>query len=240
MPLLAAILPSSPRSSPGARLQLKWITSAVAATGLTWVTMIVGSVILGDDPVVDVLWMSAILSISFIPIGIGIAVLRYRLYEIDRVISRTLVYGALTAILGGRVRRPRARRAGGLLVVRRRLDLAIAGSTLAVAALFLPLRSRIQASSTGASTAAATTPSGRSSVRRAAARGGRPRDARDATSAASSPRPCSRAHVAVAETGARRGRPDVVARLGLCGAFVVLMRRRDLHPTASPRRRANR
>ena len=87
---------------------------------------------------------STLLGILAIPVAIGVAMLRYRLYEVDRVISRTLVYGALTVILGaayvGLVLAGQAvfsSFAGGS-------DLAIAGSTLVVAALFLPLRSRVQ------------------------------------------------------------------------------------------------
>jgi hypothetical protein len=74
----------------------------------------------------------------------GVAILRYRLYDFDRVVSRTLVYGALTVVLGLSY--------VGLVLVSQAVfasfaggsNLAIAISTLAVAALFLPLRSRIQ------------------------------------------------------------------------------------------------
>ena len=79
-----------------------------------------------------------------LPISVGIAVLRYRLYEIDRIISRTLVYVALTVILGAAY--------VGLVLAGPALfssfaggsNLAIAASTLVVAALFLPVRSRVQ------------------------------------------------------------------------------------------------
>ena len=85
-----------------------------------------------------------LLSILAVPVGIGIAMLRYRLYEIDRVISRTLVYAALTVILGAAY--------AGLVLGGQALfssfaggsNLAIAASTLVVAALFLPLRARVQ------------------------------------------------------------------------------------------------
>ncbi|MGH2808866.1 MAG: hypothetical protein ACRDKT_16495, partial [Actinomycetota bacterium] len=80
-----------------------------------------------------------------IPAAIGIAILRYRLYEIDVIINRTLVYGGLTAILAaiyvGLVFGLQA----ALAPVTAESDLAIAASTLAVAALFRPLRSRVQA-----------------------------------------------------------------------------------------------
>jgi len=126
------------------RLQLRWIATAVTATGLAWVTMIVVSATLGDRGIVDFFWGAAILSISFIPVGIGIAVMRYRLYEIDRVISRTLVYAALTLVLGASY--------VGLVLAGQALfssfaggsNLAIAASTLVVAALFLPVRARMQ------------------------------------------------------------------------------------------------
>jgi hypothetical protein len=84
-------------------------------------------------------------SIALLPIGIGIAILRYRLYEIDRIISRTVSYAIVTAILGGVF-------VGAVLVLQELLSPvtgsntgAIAGSTLVVATLFQPLRRRIQA-----------------------------------------------------------------------------------------------
>jgi hypothetical protein len=80
-----------------------------------------------------------------LPVSVGIAVLRYRLYEIDRIVNRTVVYAAVTALLAGLY--------FGIVIglqqifsgLTRGNDLAIAGSTLAVAALFRPVRTRIQA-----------------------------------------------------------------------------------------------
>ena len=84
-------------------------------------------------------------SFWLIPAAIGIAILRYRLYDIDRLINRTLVYGLLTALLG-------AVYAGAVLVLGQLFggiaeeppSWAVAGATLAVAALFQPARRRIQ------------------------------------------------------------------------------------------------
>jgi hypothetical protein len=80
-----------------------------------------------------------------IPISIGIAILRYRLYEIDTLINRTLVYGVLTVMLV-------ALYFGGIVVLQRvfvlltgqQSTLAVVASTLLIAALFTPLRRRIQ------------------------------------------------------------------------------------------------
>jgi hypothetical protein len=97
------------------------------------------------------LWFERVgfaLNIAFIPavtISIGIAILRYRLYEIDTLINRTLVYGSLTAALV-------ALYFGGIVVLQRGFDLltgeqstlAVVASTLLIVALFNPLRRRIQ------------------------------------------------------------------------------------------------
>jgi hypothetical protein len=81
------------------------------------------------------------LAFATVPIGIGLAVLRYRLYEIDRIISRTVSYGLVSAVLIGVY-------LGAVFVLGSVLplegDLAVAGSTLLAAGLFSPLRRRVQ------------------------------------------------------------------------------------------------
>lgn len=89
---------------------------------------------------------TASVALSLVPITVGAAILRYRLYDIDLIINRTLVYGSLTLTLG-------ALYVGGVIgleaffrgVTGQRSDLAIAVATLGVAALFNPWRRRIQA-----------------------------------------------------------------------------------------------
>ena len=104
------------------RMQLRWIVTAGTAIGLTWLLMIAMSFVIPEGPVIDTFWAISLLSIGLLPIGVGFAVLRYRLYDIDRVISKALVYAAVTAVLVLGVRRPRPGGSGALLVVRRRLE----------------------------------------------------------------------------------------------------------------------
>jgi len=122
------------------RQQLKVL---VASGGAATATFVISGFI-GSWTDEDLGIAITLLGVLAIPVGIGVAMLRYRLYDIDRVISRTLVYGALTVILGG---------AYAALVLAGQAvfssfaggsNLAIAASTLVVAALFLPLRSRLQ------------------------------------------------------------------------------------------------
>jgi hypothetical protein len=87
-----------------------------------------------------------IVVLPLLPISIGIAIRRYRLYEIDRIINRTVVYGLLTAILGAGyagVVLGLAQLFGG--INRPPPSWAVAGATLAVAAAFRPARRRVQA-----------------------------------------------------------------------------------------------
>ena len=140
---IAAMVRRFRRSRGIERLQLKWVAYAAAVTA----TSIVVSFMLPDQApglVNDGVFLIGVAGFAAIPIAGGIAILRYRLYDIDVVINRTLVYGALTATLA-------AAYLGMVLLLQLALtpltedsDLAIAGSTLAVAALFRPLRGRIQ------------------------------------------------------------------------------------------------
>jgi hypothetical protein len=119
------------------RQQLKWLAYAAAML----VVAQVGASLL---PRTLFLVVSVVATLLF-PAATGIAVVRYRLYEIDRIINRTLVYGLLTALLGAVY--------GGVILILGQLfggisakppSWAVAGATLAVAALFQPARRRIQ------------------------------------------------------------------------------------------------
>jgi hypothetical protein len=121
------------------RQQLKWFTYAAA---LMLLANLVTMTVLPDGVASDVLFG---LAIALVPIAAGVAILRHRLYDIDRLINRTLVYAALSAVLG-------AVYAGAVLVLGlvggvggELPSWAVAGATLAVAALFQPARRRIQA-----------------------------------------------------------------------------------------------
>jgi hypothetical protein len=124
------------RSRGEERQQLKWFTGAAALLVVLFGVSFALSSVIGDDAG----W--AIIATGFlaVAVAVAIAVLRYRLYDIDVVINRALVYGGLTATLGGTY-------LGLVLLIGLaigRSGFAVAASTLAVAALFGPLRARIQ------------------------------------------------------------------------------------------------
>ena len=121
------------------RQQLSWLMAGGAAALISFLAAIpAGALPHGVGKVVsDVL----LIGIAALPVGIGVAVLKYRLYEIDRIISRTLAYAIVTSLLVGVY-------AGLVLLATQVLDIkspvAVAVSTLAAAALFSPVRRRVQ------------------------------------------------------------------------------------------------
>ena len=124
------------RASGVERQQLKWL--ALAA--------VLATLFLVGQPLGEALWnLLDAATTTALYVAVGIAILRYRLYDIDLLINRTLAYGSLTATLV-------ALYFGGIVVLQRlfvvltgeRSTLAVVGSTLLIAALFNPLRRRIQ------------------------------------------------------------------------------------------------
>jgi hypothetical protein len=136
---MASLVARFRRSQGVERQQVKWMAAAAALVVAVWLVNAFFDQVLGED-------ISAVLPLALLalPAATAIAVLRYRLYDLGLVVNRTLVYGALSATLAGSY-------LGIVLLLQLALDpltqdsgLAIAGSTLAVAALFRPARARIQ------------------------------------------------------------------------------------------------
>jgi hypothetical protein len=120
------------------RQQLRWVALAAGLVALGAAVALAGlaagtSALLGS--------VATQFCVAVLPVAIGAAILRYRLYDLDRIISRALAYGLLTVLLGG----------GYAMVVLglgqllgRRSSLVVAAATLLVAALFQPVRRRVQ------------------------------------------------------------------------------------------------
>ena len=134
------------------RMQLKWLAAAAGVVAAVFGATMLASIPYGwggatSNPVwIVVLQNLSLVSFMLIPIAVGVAITRYRLYDIDRLINRALVYGAVSAALItvyvlGVVGAGSAMRA---VTGSEQGNLAVAGSTLAVAALFRPLRGRVQ------------------------------------------------------------------------------------------------
>jgi hypothetical protein len=146
------------RSTGVVREQIKWIAFAASFMGLLYLGIMgTGLIILlisspqtpndlGSQSLLGVLLENVmVLSFAGVPVAIGFAVLKYRLYDIDIIINRALVYGSLTAMLV-------ALYLGGIMLLQRlfvtligqQSTLAVVASTLLIAALFTPLRRRVQ------------------------------------------------------------------------------------------------
>jgi hypothetical protein len=118
------------------RLQLRWVALTAVLVVPANVVVLVALVI--EVPGATVLLNAAVgICLVVLPMATGAAILRYRLYDLDRIISRTLAYGLLTLLLAGGY-------AVVALVLGQNSSLVVAGATLAVAAVFQPARRRIQ------------------------------------------------------------------------------------------------
>jgi hypothetical protein len=135
----AAMILRYRRGTSRERAQLRWYAAAVSVSGAFFMLAV-----LPVGPQRDIGWLGGILTIPLVPIAIGIAILRYRLYDIDRIISRTVSYAMLTAALAVIF-------VVGVLGLQSVLapftagnTIAVAASTLAVFVVFQPIRRRIQ------------------------------------------------------------------------------------------------
>jgi hypothetical protein len=150
----AAVVVRFRRASGEARQQLKWFTYMAGLLGVA--LLVAGAALIAEESgakettwayVIGAAgWFTALFAVLIgFPVAIGLAVFRYRLYDVDVVVNRTLVYGSLTALLVGTY-------FGLVLLFQLALgpitegnELGVAVSTLAVAALFRPVRRRLQA-----------------------------------------------------------------------------------------------
>ena len=145
------------RSGGEQREQIKWIAFAASFVGVVYLSSLLSELIFAPETLTGTgstlpLWVEVqrnllMLSYAGVPVAVGFAVLKYRLYDIDLVINRTLVYGSLTAILalvyfGGVATTQAVFRS--FTGQEQQPQLAIVVSTLVIAALFNPLRRRIQ------------------------------------------------------------------------------------------------
>jgi hypothetical protein len=143
--VIASVFVRRRRAGTELRKQLAWLGYVAALTALWGALLAVGGLV---DPGPANSWLGTLLwsfmeltPVAGIPVACAVAVLRYRLYEIDNIISRTLAYAIVTGLLVGVY-------AGLVLlatqVLKVHTPVAVAASTLAAAALFAPLRSRVQ------------------------------------------------------------------------------------------------
>jgi len=139
---LVALVQRYRRSDARERVQLRWMAlGGVGFFVVYFVTLPLADALGEGTPAADVLTSISQVAFAALPVSIGYAVLKHRLYDIDAVVSRALVYGTLTIALGTAY-------LGLVLLAGLTVGdsgVAVAASTLAVAALFRPARARIQA-----------------------------------------------------------------------------------------------
>jgi hypothetical protein len=125
------------------REQVKWLLTAATVAAVTFPSSFILRA-LQLNALADTISLLAFLSLLALPITIGIAILRYRLYDIDRVVSRTVAYALISAFLLATYAALILVLTGPMGAVLGRNTVVVAISTLVVAALFQPLRRRVQ------------------------------------------------------------------------------------------------
>jgi hypothetical protein len=126
------------------RQQLRWITAALGFVVVTVIGGYIVGVLVPAAGASGLIWLGAIVAFPCVALAIGIAVLRYRLYEIDRIVSRTISWAIVTTALVAVFASTVVGLQALLAPVTQESTLAVAASTLLVAALFQPLRRRVQ------------------------------------------------------------------------------------------------
>ncbi len=141
---VASVVVRARRSTGIMRLQMRWLATAMAfllvavGTGAALIVMVGSSI-------GDLVWLPASIAFLAVPVAILVAVLRYRLLEIDRIVSRTISWGLATAILATVFIGAVAALQSLLADVTQGETVAVAASTLLTAAIFQPVRRRLQA-----------------------------------------------------------------------------------------------
>ncbi len=125
------------------RQQLRWMMAALALVPLAFLVGESLQLVTGGAAA-QVAWVPALLALGLPPLAVGIAVLRYRLYEIDRIISRTIGWAVVSAVLAAVFGAVILAMQAALASVTTSNTFAVAASTLVVAALFQPIRRRVQ------------------------------------------------------------------------------------------------
>ena len=133
------------RTSTGdTRQQIKWFAFAASLEGAVFALYIAAYLLEVSAAGVKAFEVAVVAGLLGIPLAAGIAILRYRLYDIDRIISRTLAYALVTAVLAAVFVGVVLAMQAVLSAFTQRNTLAVAASTLVVAALFQPIRARVQ------------------------------------------------------------------------------------------------
>jgi hypothetical protein len=139
---IASVLARRRGASPELRSQLAWLGYVGVLTAFWALTAVIAALVHADGWPATLAWILMVLTpVLGIPLACAVAVLKYRLYEFDRIISRTLAYAIVTGLLVGVY--------AGLVLLSTQVfrvadPVAVAASTLAAAALFNPVRRRVQ------------------------------------------------------------------------------------------------
>jgi hypothetical protein len=127
------------RSDGVERQQMKWFLFVASFSAVAFIVSLIGI-----TPISDVAWVVGLLSMAFLPLAIGLAILRYRLYDIDRIVSRAVGYSIVSGLLAVVFVVVVLISQSILEPLTGSGDLAVAASTLVVASLFQPVRRAIQ------------------------------------------------------------------------------------------------
>lgn len=141
---LASLVVRFRRATGDARRQIKWFALAALVAGTLVTIYLTASVLSGSGVTTKVMEVLVVFGLLGLPTAAGMAILRYRLYDIDRIVSRTISYGLVTAMLVAVFLLVNLALQDLLTPVTSSNSLTVAASTLLVAATFTPLRRRVQ------------------------------------------------------------------------------------------------